>query len=89
MWWNGYKKVPILSLPKPLPQPNSHGFGFFMFKIRIPIDNDSDHICEVQVHHAAIKELDISIGSHEYYEYFRVLYAGSDGDKTVSDRLDG
>jgi tetratricopeptide (TPR) repeat protein len=57
-----------------------------MFKIRIPIDNDFDHICEVQVHHAAIKELDIAIGSHEHYEYFRVLYAGS--DETVTARRD-
>jgi hypothetical protein len=40
----------------------------------------------VQILHAAIKELDEAIGSHEHYEYFLALYAGS--DETVSNRLD-
>jgi hypothetical protein len=57
-----------------------------MFKIRLSIDNDFDHICEVQVHLAAVKELDEALGYNEHYEYFRVLYAGS--DETVSGRLD-
>jgi hypothetical protein len=82
-----HETVYIVSAKNRFHSPTSHRFRFFMFKIRIPSDGDFDHIiCEVQVHHAAIKELDEAIGSHEHYEYFCVLYAGS--DDTVSDRLD-
>jgi hypothetical protein len=78
MWFEWLQENAYFSAKSRFHSPTSHGFRFFMFKVRIPIGGDFDRMCEVQLHHAAIKE------SHEHYEYFRVLYAGS--DETVSDR---
>jgi hypothetical protein len=55
-----------------------------LYTIQIPVDG-FHHICEVQVKHFELKALSETIDSHHHYEYFGVMYAGS--DQTVADRL--
>lgn len=44
------------------------------------------HICELQLHHKAIKEADAQLGSHRYYEFLREYYDGSTG--SLEERLE-
>ncbi|CAJ1946549.1 unnamed protein product [Cylindrotheca closterium] len=48
--------------------------------------NDFHHICEIQMHHQALKVLEKQVHSHQYYEYFRSYFAGA--TSSLQERLD-
>lgn len=43
-------------------------------------------ICELQIHHTAIRKLDKELKSHDYYEYFRSFFAGA--TSSLQERLE-
>mmetsp|Transcript_38221 Transcript_38221/g.92488 ORF Transcript_38221/g.92488 Transcript_38221/m.92488 type:complete len:931 (-) Transcript_38221:16-2808(-) len=53
--------------------------GYRDINICIQVDSGKGfyHICEVQIHHRAIKTLSKELKSHTYYEYFRRYFAGA------------
>mmetsp|Transcript_20466 Transcript_20466/g.50163 ORF Transcript_20466/g.50163 Transcript_20466/m.50163 type:complete len:605 (+) Transcript_20466:98-1912(+) len=69
--------------------PTLTGYRDLNICIQIVVNNDSSmmkHICEVQIHHKEIKQLDEELHSHQYYEYFRSYFAG--GNDSLKDRLE-
>ncbi|MEL7342917.1 MAG: hypothetical protein AAGM67_20710, partial [Bacteroidota bacterium] len=63
--------------------PSISGLRDILVNIRLRIPHPSDpnrfffHICEVQIHVASMKALDIERNSHSVYEYFRSYFAGN------------
>lgn len=74
---NGFKKAPSDNdgiEDEDRRAPSSGGHSYF------------HHICEIQMHHQALQELEKEVHSHNYYEFFRSYFAGA--TTTLQERLD-
>lgn len=60
-------------------RPTLTGYRDWNLHLRIVDDSGKSHICELQLHHEAIKSADETLRSHTYYEFFRSYYAGANG----------
>jgi tetratricopeptide (TPR) repeat protein len=80
------KSIHIVKAKNRFQNPSLTGYRDLNIHFQISIDNKFKHICEIQVHHKAIKELDTELDSHKYYEYFRRYFAGATG--SLNERLD-
>ncbi|KAL3944300.1 MAG: hypothetical protein SGBAC_001645 [Bacillariaceae sp.] len=66
--------------------PALSGYRDWNLQLQITADDGfTKHICELQLHHTAIEEADMKLGSHKFYEFFRKFFAGATG--TLQDRL--
>jgi len=71
--------------------PTLTGYRDFNMHIQIDVDGvdgngNFKHICEIQVHHMAIRALDKELGAHKLYESFRKYFAGATA--SLQNRLD-
>lgn len=57
--------------------PSLSGYRDLNLHIQIQVNSSFQHICEIQMHHQAIKTLEKKLQSHDYYEYFRSYFAGA------------
>ena len=78
-------EIDIVRLKNRFASPTPSGFRDFNLNIRVPINERVFHICELQVHCAAIKKMDEVKLSHKIYEYFRTYFRGE--AKSVDERL--
>ena len=78
--------IEIVRLKNRFANPTPAGFRDFNLNIRVALpDHHTHHICELQVHCAAIKKMDEVKLSHKIYEYFRTYFRGE--SKSVDERL--
>jgi tetratricopeptide (TPR) repeat protein len=67
-------------------KPSLTGYRDFNLHIQIDTNDGFKHICEIQIHHQEMKDLDKELTSHLYYEYFRSYFAGATG--SLKERLE-
>lgn len=82
-----HPSIHIVKAKNRFKNPGLSGYRDFNVHVRIqvpkPEQDDSDvvpyfhHICEIQMHHQALKILDKLLDSHQHYEYFRSYFAGA------------
>jgi tetratricopeptide (TPR) repeat protein len=66
--------------------PTLTGYRDLNLCIQVDTHQGFKHICEIQIHHGAIKFMDTQLKSHVHYEYFRSYFAGA--TDSLKDRLD-
>mmetsp|Transcript_27421 Transcript_27421/g.66603 ORF Transcript_27421/g.66603 Transcript_27421/m.66603 type:complete len:914 (+) Transcript_27421:89-2830(+) len=67
-------------------KPSLTGYRDLNVHIQIEAPSGFKHVCELQIHHFALLDLDHDLQSHEHYEYFRTYFSGS--VETLEERLE-
>mmetsp|Transcript_31811 Transcript_31811/g.77065 ORF Transcript_31811/g.77065 Transcript_31811/m.77065 type:complete len:845 (+) Transcript_31811:1045-3579(+) len=78
--------IHIVKAKNRFQNPSLTGYRDLNIQFQITINDRFKHICEIQIHHHAIKILDKELNTHKYYEYFRSYFAGA--TSSLKDRLD-
>ncbi|KAL3935242.1 MAG: hypothetical protein SGBAC_009205 [Bacillariaceae sp.] len=71
--------IAILNAKNRFKNPTLTGYRDLNIHFRMTTEDGISHICEIQVHHKALKVLEKKLESHELYEYFRKYFAGATG----------
>jgi tetratricopeptide (TPR) repeat protein len=72
--------VEVIRLKNRFRNPTPAGFRDINMNIKVLMPEVGEgvyHICELQVHHADVKDFAKKNHSHSHYEYFRVYFSGS------------
>ncbi|CAJ1932944.1 unnamed protein product [Cylindrotheca closterium] len=80
------KTIHIVKAKNRFERPSLTGYRDMCIHIQLDTKKGFHHICEVQLHHKEMIELEKEIGSHEFYEFFRSYFAGATG--SLRERLD-
>ncbi|CAJ1945284.1 unnamed protein product [Cylindrotheca closterium] len=67
----------IVKVKNRFQSPSLTGYRDIIIHIQIDTKLGFKHICEIQIHHKLIRELDKTLNSHGHYEYFRSYFAGA------------
>ncbi|KAL3932467.1 MAG: hypothetical protein SGBAC_010838 [Bacillariaceae sp.] len=78
--------IHIVKAKNRFKNPTLTGYRDFNLCIRIDTPQGFQHICEIQIHLAPIKQLSIDLNSHKHYEYFRSYFDGS--TESLTNRLE-
>lgn len=80
-------RLQVIRLKNRFINPTPGGFRDVNMNIRIRIDGDNGaagttsipvyHVCELQVHHQAVKGLAKELAAHDVYSFFRTYFRGS------------
>ncbi|CAJ1966754.1 unnamed protein product [Cylindrotheca closterium] len=71
--------IAIISAKNRFKNPTLTGYRDLNVHFRMTTEGGVSHICEIQIHHKAIKALCTELDSHSLYEYFRKYFAGATG----------
>jgi len=69
-------------------QPAFTGYRDWCLQIQIDTGLGFHHICELQLHCQAIKDLSAELGLYAYYEYFRCYFGDAGRNDDLEDRLE-
>ncbi|CAJ1950764.1 unnamed protein product [Cylindrotheca closterium] len=67
-------------------KPAFTGYRDWCLHIQMDTGLGFRHICELQLHCQAVKDLSVELGSYAYYEYFRCYFG--DTDRNLDDRVE-
>mmetsp|Transcript_8307 Transcript_8307/g.19997 ORF Transcript_8307/g.19997 Transcript_8307/m.19997 type:complete len:746 (-) Transcript_8307:650-2887(-) len=80
------KDIHIVKAKNRFKSPTLSGYRDLNLCIRIRTKEGFYHICELQIHHEALKKFDGELHSHQHYEYFRKYFGGA--TQSLKDRLE-
>ena len=66
--------------------PLFNGYRDFLMNFSVVMSSGEAFICELQLHHAKIKDSEALVKSHTIYEFFRTYFSGN--MKAVEERLE-
>lgn len=69
--------ISIISAKNRFKRPTLTGYRDLNIHFRITTEGGVSHICEIQIHHKALKVLCTELDSHKLYEFFRKYFAGA------------
>lgn len=80
-WLLQNRDVEVVRLKNKFRSPAPGGYRDINISLKLPIMTRDEitvfHICEIQLHHTAIRDLTSSLCLHRQYEYFRTYFRGS------------
>ncbi|CAJ1939027.1 unnamed protein product [Cylindrotheca closterium] len=80
------RSIEIVKAKNRFKKPSLTGYRDLNIQFQIDTGKGFKHVCEVQIHHKAIKKLDEELRSHDYYQFFRSYFAGA--TSSLEERLE-
>ena len=80
------KGIRIARLKNRFAPPLFNGYRDFLMNFSVVMPSGEAFICELQLHHAKIKDSEALLKSHTIYEFFRTYFSGN--MKAVEERLE-
>jgi tetratricopeptide (TPR) repeat protein len=77
--------IHIIKVKNRFQKPTLTGYRDVLLHFRIDTGIGFQHICELQIHHAAMDDVGSGLNSNHYYEYFRSFFTTTDTTKPVAD----
>lgn len=81
----GDESIEIVKSKNRFRCPSLSGYRDWILQIEISTDNGVKHVCELQLHHKAIKETSEKLESLEYYEFFREYFKTGSIEERMQD----